>query len=145
MTILGENAKAIVAGIPFVTDGDIELSLERDVVEHKLRGKAVVEKIPSRHLSISGELNGSPVTGVWDDVLRPFLGADRLDTTTNIEDVEIKGATSPSDITIEFDWADGNKKVRLTGVVITGVTVSAPQDDVEQITLSFHANGIESA
>ena len=143
MTILGENAKASITGIDFVVDGDIELGLDRDVIEHKLRGKAVVEKIPSKHLAISGELVGSPVNGVWEDVLAPFLGADKLDTTTDLSAVNIKGATEPSDITIEFDWADNGAHVRLTGVIIAGVTTSAPKDDVEQITISFHANGIE--
>jgi len=143
MVIHGENAKVSVGGIDFVVNGDIELSLERDILEYKERGKVVIKKVPSKHLSLSGEVTGTPVNGVWQDVLRPFLGADTLDTTTELSSVALKGADSESDITIEFDWGDGGTKVRLTGVVITGVSVSAPQDDAESITLSYHANGIQ--
>jgi len=146
MTILGENAKVTVEGIEFIVNGDIELNLEREIFEHKLRGKAVVEKIPSKHLSLSGELTGEPAeVGVWTDILSTFLGITEgtLDKTTDISGINIPGNPNDSEITIEFDWGDNDAHVRLTGVVINSVTVSAPQDDVQSVTISFHANGIE--
>jgi len=61
--ILGESVKVEVGNLDVIVDGDIEVTIEREVVEHKERGKAVVEHILSKRIKISGSLSFPSLLG----------------------------------------------------------------------------------
>ena len=138
--IHGENVSVTVGGITIEVDGDVQLKIERDVLEKKLRGKAVKAKVPSKTINLGGTLKGYVQNNIWDDVLSPFLGipGTSVDSQTDITNI------NPVDsMTVTFDWKDGGKKVRLTGVVPKSVTVDSPAEDLVSVEIEFGANGLE--
>ncbi|RKX54784.1 MAG: hypothetical protein DRP24_05825 [Thermotoga sp.] len=135
--ILGESVKVEVGGLDIVVDGDIEVTLEREVVEHKERGKAVVEHIMSKRVKISGSLSGIP-NSAFSDVIQSWLGADSINTDTQWSDIE-----EPPDVEITFKDAEDNTWYTLKQVKITSVKPTAPMDDVAKIEMEFVANEIQ--
>jgi len=134
--ILGESVKVEVGGLEVIVDGDVEVTLEREVVEHKERGKAVVEHIMSNRVKISGSLSGIP-NSAFSDVIKTWLGTDSINTDTEWSDVE------PPEVEITFKDAEDNTWYTLKQVKITSIKPTAPMDDIARIEMEFVANEIQ--
>ncbi len=131
--VSGENASVNVNGIDILVDGDIELTIEREVFEWKVRGVAATQHIPSKRVTISGSVSGVPTNGM-NAVLRSFLGTDSIDATTDLSSISLPN------VTITYDF--GGDTFTLGDVKLKSVKPSAKDGDVIRVDIDFVANRI---
>ncbi len=134
----GENAVLTVSGgINVAVDGEVDMTIEKNVVEKNLRGVAVIYHILSKKVKISGSFTGVPNTGIWQDIVKPFLGADEISAETDLSTI---GDQDNMEITMTVE----NESFVLLDVKITQVKPQSPNDDVVSAAFEFVANGVKT-
>lgn len=135
----GENAVVTVSGgINVAVDGEVDMTIEKNVIEKNLRGVAVIYHILSKKVKISGSFTGVPNEGIWQSVMHPFLGAEEVSAESDLSEI---GEQDNLEITMEV----GDESFTLLDVKVTQVKPQAPNDDVVSAAFEFVANGVKKA
>jgi hypothetical protein len=140
--LLGENIEITVSGnLNIHVDGDIEVNLEKNLIEKKLRNVAVVQNVVSKRIKVSGSMDGiSKNSDIWGDVLSWFIGtATKADGATTLSSI----TAQPSlDMTFD-DKAVTGRSWKLTDVKVNTLKVTYPNEEEVKVTMDYAANGIE--
>lgn len=140
--LLGENIEITVSGsLKIHVDGDIEVNLEKNLIEKKLRNVAVVQNVVSKRIKISGSMDGiSQNNDIWGDVLSWFVGTtSKADGATTLSRIT---AQPTLDMTFD-DKVNAGRSWKLTDVKVNTLKASYPNEEEVKVTLDFAANGIE--
>ncbi|PZC52317.1 MULTISPECIES: hypothetical protein [unclassified Mesotoga] len=142
---LGENVQVTISssGLELLSDGDIEVNVEKNEVEKRVRGKAVVQHVLSKVVNVTGSIDGLSRNGtLWDDVISWFASGGakltKIDDSTLITAVQEQPALS-----ITFDEPSGGGSWKLTDVKVKTLKLSYPQEDVIVVSMDIAANGME--